>query len=124
MPVPLVDVVCKSSMVPVSNRSLSIIILIYTLSCDCENWLLARLAGMEVIDFGNFSNPITHVRRPAQPRGAGPSQLALSLSALFRCCFKQIAQKLFAIQVSPCIRGCIMGWNISKPGEIILNRTE
>ena len=52
--------------------------------------LLARLAGMEVIDFGNFSNPITHVRRPAQPRGAGPSQLALS--ALFRCCFKQIAQ--------------------------------
>ena len=56
--------------------------------------LLARLAGMEVIDFGNFSNPITHVRRPVQPRGAGPSQLALSLSlsALFRCCFKQIAQ--------------------------------
>ena len=54
--------------------------------------LLARLAGMEVIDFGNFSNPITHVRRPGQPRGAGPSQLALSLSALFRCCFKQIAQ--------------------------------
>ena len=42
--------------------------------------LPARLAGMEVIDFGNFSNPITHVRRPAQPRGAGPSQLSLSLS--------------------------------------------
>ena len=42
--------------------------------------LLARLAGMEVIDFGNFSNPITHVRRLAQPRGAGPSQLSLSLS--------------------------------------------
>ena len=53
--------------------------------------LLARLAGMEVIDFGNFSNPITHVRRPAQPRGAGPSQLSLSLSPS-RCCFKQIAQ--------------------------------
>ena len=58
--------------------------------------LLARLAGMEVIDFGNFSNPITHVRRAAPAPGCR-TQLSLSPS---RCCFKQIAQN-FLRSVSP-----------------------